>query len=124
MVVEEVELPLGDVAPALQELRIAHITDLHIGPLLRGNFLRRLVQKVNALEPDLVVITGDIFDFDPEFIEEGCRELGLLRGRLGVFAVLGNHDVYTGADAVAAGIDRFTSIHLLRNGSVIKQLFT
>ena len=97
------------------ELRIAHITDLHIGPLLRGHALRRLIEKVNALDPDLVVITGDIFDFDPEFIEEGCRELSALRGRLGVFAVLGNHDVYTGADAVAAGIDRLTSIRLLRD---------
>jgi len=115
VVVEEVRLPLGDVKPALRELRIAHITDLHIGPLLRGDMLRVLVGKVNALDPDLVVITGDIFDFDPEFIEEGCRELGELRGRLGVFAVLGNHDVYTGADAVAAGIERFTSIRLLRD---------
>jgi len=115
VVVEKVRLPLGNVAPALRELRIAHITDLHIGPLLRGPLLRSLIAKVNSLDPDLVVITGDIFDFDPEFIEEGCRELGELRGRLGVFAILGNHDVYTGVDAVAEGIDRFTSIRLLRD---------
>ena len=113
--VEKVRLPLGELAPALGRLRIAHITDLHIGPLLRAAQLRRLIGKVNDLEPDLVVITGDIFDFDPSFIEEGCRELGELRARFGVFAVLGNHDVYTGADAVAAGIERFTSIRLLRD---------
>jgi len=113
--VEEVRLPLGDVAPAIGELRIAHITDLHIGPLLEAPLLRRLIGRVNELEADLVVITGDIFDFDPSFIETGCRELAALRARLGVFAVLGNHDVYTGADAVAAGIERFTSIRLLRD---------
>jgi predicted MPP superfamily phosphohydrolase len=115
VVVENVQMPLGNVAPAVAKLRIAHITDLHIGPLMRAQQLGRLIEKVNDLDPDLVVITGDIFDFDPSFIEEGCRELDALDARFGVFAVLGNHDVYTGADAVAAGIERFTSIRLLRD---------
>jgi predicted MPP superfamily phosphohydrolase len=74
-----------------------------------------LADRVNALDADLIVITGDIFDFDPRYIEEGCRELAALRARLGVYAVLGNHDVYTGADAVALGLERFTQIRLLRD---------
>jgi len=64
------------------------------------------------------VITGDIFDFDPRYIEEGCRELAALEAKLGVFAVLGNHDVYTGADAVARGLETWTSIRLLRDAWV------
>ena len=113
--VERLDLPLRGWPDALAGLRIAQISDLHIGQQLRAPLLRRLVAQVNAVDADLIVITGDIFDFDPRYIEEGCRELAALRARLGVYAVLGNHDVYTGADAVAAGLARFTEIRLLRD---------
>lgn len=113
--VQPVELPLEGAHGPLADLRIAQITDLHIGPMLRAPKLRRYVDQINALEPDLVVITGDIFDFDPQFIDEGCAELGRLRAKYGVFAVLGNHDVYTGVDRVLAGLWRHTEIRVLRD---------
>ncbi len=121
LVVDEVELPVRDLPAGLQSLRIAHITDLHIGRQLRGPQLGRYMARVNALEPDLIVITGDIFDFDPSFIEEGCRELAKLSAPRGVFACLGNHDVYTGAEAVASGIGQLTSIRLLRDERILVQ---
>jgi predicted MPP superfamily phosphohydrolase len=113
--VDPVALPLRELSPELQDLRIAHITDLHIGPLLGPRRLRGFVEQVNALEPDLIAITGDIFDFDPVYIEEGCQELSKLHAGGGVFAVLGNHDTYTGADRVADGLAELTSIRLLRD---------
>jgi len=113
--VERIDLPLRGLPDALAGLRVAQISDLHIGMQLRAPLLRRLIARVNALEADLIVITGDIFDFDPSYIEEGCRELAVLEAPLGVFAVLGNHDAYTGADAVARGLEAWTSIRLLRD---------
>jgi predicted MPP superfamily phosphohydrolase len=113
--VERLDLPLRGLPDALAGLRIAQISDLHIGMQLRAPLLRRLIARVNALEADVIVITGDIFDFDPRYIEEGCRELAALEARHGVYAVLGNHDVYTGADAVARGLESWTSVRLLRN---------
>ena len=113
--VDRVELPLPGLPDALAGLRVAQISDLHIGLQLRAPLLRELVAKVNALEPDLIVITGDVFDFDPSFIEEGCSELAALDAPLGVFCVLGNHDVYTGADAVARGLQSLTKIRVLRD---------
>lgn len=113
--VDRVTLPLRSLAPELHSIRIAHVTDLHIGPLLRPPRLREFVARINDLEPDLIAITGDIFDFDPAYVEDGCGELAGLRGHHGVFAVLGNHDVYTGAEIVAEGLAKSTSIHLLRN---------
>lgn len=113
--VERLDLPLRGLPDALSGLRIAQISDLHIGMQLRAPLLRRLLARVNRLEPDLIVITGDIFDFDPSYIEEGCRELAELDAPLGVFAVLGNHDTYTGADAVALGLETWTRIRLLRD---------
>ena len=113
--VERLDLPIRNLPAALAGLRIAHITDLHIGPQLRAPLLRGFLRRVNELDPDLIVITGDIFDFNPAFIEEGCQELATLRARHGVYAVLGNHDVYTGTEEVARGIERATSIRLLRD---------
>jgi len=113
--VERVCLPFPDLPPPLEALRIAHVSDLHIGPLMRPAQLRDFVRQINALEPDLLLIAGDIFDFEPTAVEAGCRELAELRARLGVFAVLGNHDLFAGDDAVAEGLERLTEIRLLRD---------
>ncbi len=113
--VTPVELPMAGVEGALSGLRIAQITDLHIGPMMRAPKLRGYVDRINRLEPDLIVITGDIFDFDPQYIEEGCTELARLRAKRGVFAVLGNHDVYTGTERVVEGIREHTDIRVLRD---------
>lgn len=113
--IERVELALPGLARELSGVRVAHITDLHVGPQLRAARLRPLLERVNELDPDLIVITGDLFDFDPAYIEEGCRALRSLHARHGVYAVLGNHDVYTGAEAVAAGLAMHTGICLLRD---------
>jgi predicted MPP superfamily phosphohydrolase len=96
-------------------LRIAHVTDLHIGPLLEANRLARFVERINRIDADLVVLTGDLFDFDPDYVEQGCRALAGLRARRGVFAVLGNHDVFTGVEVVAEGLARHTEIRVLRD---------
>ena len=113
--VDRVELPARRFSARHRELRIAQISDLHIGPLLRPERVGEFVERVHRLEPDLIMITGDLFDFDGSYVDAGCAELGQLRARHGVFAVLGNHDVYTGTDVVAGGIERHTSIRLLRN---------
>ncbi len=113
--VDSLSVSLKDLGERHPGLEIAHISDLHIGPLLRGRRLERFVAHINRLEADLVVITGDIFDFDPRYIEEGCKALAELRARHGVFAVLGNHDHYTGTERVVAGLQELTSITLLRD---------
>lgn len=112
--IEHVDLPVPGGSEALAALRIVQVTDIHIGPLLRAPRLAGMVARINATEPDVIVMTGDIFDFDPKYIDEGCRELAKLAAPLGVFAVLGNHDVYTGADAVARGLEA-AGIRVLRD---------
>ncbi len=113
--VDSLSFSLPNFAGELAHIKLVHITDLHVGPLLRPERLARFLARINALEADLIVITGDIFDFSPDYIEAGCRELAKLEARHGVFAVLGNHDHYTGTEEVASGIAKFTSIRLLRD---------
>ena len=97
-------------------LRIGHLTDLHIGNGLEGERLDAMVRDANALDVDLLVLTGDLFDFDPSYVEDGARRLGGLRAPLGVFAVLGNHDAYTGTTRIVEALrEHAPSIRLLRD---------
>jgi hypothetical protein len=114
-----VRVPIPGLHEDHRGLEIVHLTDLHIGNGLEGERLDRMVADANALEPDLIVLTGDIFDFDPAYVEDGARRLGGLRARLGVFAVLGNHDTYTGTEHVASHLQRLApGLRLLRDETV------
>ena len=92
---------LAELAPALRGLRIAHLSDLHIGNGLEGKRLEGLVERVNGLGADAIVITGDLFDNDARVVPDGAGMLGRLRAPLGVYAVLGNHDLFIGVECVA-----------------------
>ncbi len=115
-----VRVSVPALSPDLRGLRIAHASDLHIGNGMEGERLRRFVAELNALDADLIALTGDLFDFDPRVIEEGARGLADLRARLGVYAVLGNHDTYTGAELVAEGLARFAPDLRLLRGEVVR----
>ncbi|MEE8581448.1 MAG: metallophosphoesterase [Myxococcota bacterium] len=115
-----IRIPLAGLDPAHRGLRIVQISDLHIGNGLEGERLANLVREINAMQPDLVAVTGDLFDFDPAYVEAGARQLGGLRARLGVFAVLGNHDCYTGAEEVASALQEHAPGLRLLRGELVR----
>lgn len=84
--------------PALDGLRIVQLTDIHIGPTIDHRFLADVVEKTNALRPDLVVITGDLVDGSVEHLGRDVAELANLRGRYGTAFVTGNHEFFSGVD--------------------------
>jgi hypothetical protein len=107
-----------DRAPAsLAGLRIVQLTDLHIGPMLGRRFLARVVARANALEPDVVAVTGDLVDGRVDVIGAEVEPLRELRPRYGAFFVTGNHDHYSDADA---WVERVSGLGLrpLRNAHV------
>ncbi len=109
------QVHLPHLPASFRGLRMVHISDLHLGHHMHGAQLERCVARVNALDPDLIVITGDILDHDPAWIDRTLPTLGTLRAAHGVFAILGNHDRYAGADDVAAGLTRHTDFRVLRD---------
>ena len=81
--------------PGLESgLRVAHLTDLHFGPVQRLTAVRAWVDATLALEPDTILITGDFLEDERALpdLSQLCAELERLHAPLGVFAVLGNHD--------------------------------
>ena len=97
-------LVLPDLPPGLDGLRIAHISDVHAGIHMSGAKMAAIVQQTNALHPDLIVQTGDMIDISPSFIPDYVRAFRDLHAPLGVVTVLGNHDRYTGEEAVVRGV--------------------
>jgi hypothetical protein len=108
-------LSLPDWPEAWQGLKLLHLSDLHIGSNLSVSELQGYLARANTLTPDLVFLTGDLLDANPAYIPEFFPLLNRLTARYGVFACLGNHDVYAGAHAVAEGLARYTHITLLRD---------
>ena len=94
LVITRYEIGLGS------DLRIAQISDTHIGNFFSTDDLKRSVDMINGSSPDVVVITGDLVDENttPEEMKETCRVLGELRSTYGTFYVPGNHDAYWGLD--------------------------
>ncbi len=115
VVVTRLRLPLRHLPPQLEGLRVVHVSDIHVGPYLPAAQLEGFVARINALEPDLVCITGDIVDNRVRDLDPALPILARLRARLGVVAILGNHDSNVGADAVAWRIERGTAFTLLRD---------
>ncbi len=102
--------------PAFDGLRVAHLTDLHHSPVVPLAYLERCIARANAERPDLVALTGDYVTLSKrwEFIEPVAAALGKLRAPLGVFASLGNHDVWMGATLVQQALER-NGCTVLRN---------
>ncbi len=94
--VKRVRVALSKLPEALQGYRIAQVTDLHVGPLLGRDFVQEVVRRVNALTPDLVVLTGDLVDGTVAQLSDQTGPLQNLRAKDGVFFVTGNHEYYTG----------------------------
>jgi len=93
----EVAVRLPRLPKALDGYTIALMTDIHIGPLLHGRFLRHLAEQVNSARPDLIAICGDLVDGSVEQIGVHVAELRRMRARQGVCFVTGNHEYYSGA---------------------------
>jgi predicted MPP superfamily phosphohydrolase len=97
-------LVFPDLPLPLSGLRIAHVSDVHAGIHMSAEKMREIVKQTNALGADLIVQTGDMIDISQSFIPDYVRAFRELHAPLGVVTVLGNHDRYTGQDAVIRGV--------------------
>ncbi len=93
---------------------IAQISDVHTGTFVEERELENGLAIVRSLRPDLVVATGDLVDHDARYAELFARTFGRLQARDGLYAILGNHDYTTGAEAVRHALAR-AGIPLLCN---------
>ena len=103
---------IKNLPPAWRGRKVVQLTDVHLGYVLRAGFVARLVTMTNAEKPDLVAITGDLFDGGDGRLKELVAPLNALRAPLGVYFVTGNHETYLGVERAYDAL-RTTQVQIL-----------
>jgi predicted MPP superfamily phosphohydrolase len=116
--IKRVTIPLRGLSPALTGFRIVQISDIHVGPTIKAHYLQKIVDRVNALDADVVAITGDLVDGSVAELREHVAPLAGLRARHGVYFVTGNHEYYAGVHGWVDEVRRL-GIRVLHNEHVV-----
>jgi predicted MPP superfamily phosphohydrolase len=112
--VHNVDLPVSGLPRELDGLRIAQLSDIHIGSYISAADVRRAVGMANDLKPDLSVVTGDFITGRSDPLEVCISELARLQAPLGVWGCNGNHEIYAEAQEKAAELFAARGMRLLR----------
>lgn len=119
--IKKISVVIPDLPLDLANLTIAQISDLHVGPTIRMGYVEKVVKKTNALNPDMIVFTGDIIDAHADSVPQHLQSLKNLQPRLGSYYVTGNHEYYWNTLAI---IEQLTQVGLnvLNNTNAIVQV--
>ena len=117
-VVRRVDVPIKGLPAAWHGFTVAQISDVHVGPTIGHGYLQRIVNKVNALQADMVAITGDLVDGGVSELAAQVAPLAELSSRHGTFFVTGNHEYYSGAHAWIVELRRL-GLTVLMNEHVV-----
>jgi hypothetical protein len=112
--IKKLEVQLENLPHQWKNKAIIHLSDIHLGHFYGTEFLDNLVGKVNALNPEAIFITGDLFDGMAATISHFAAGLDQLRAKKGVFFVTGNHETYVGLNR-ALNVLKQTKIQVLHN---------
>jgi predicted MPP superfamily phosphohydrolase len=118
--IEQVEIPIPQLPESFEGFRIVQISDIHYYPITTLALVDKAVQMTNQLDPDLVVLTGDYVWHDVEVIYEMMPALAKLNAKHGVFACLGNHDLWTDVQVVTQAFDEVKLPLLVNQGIPIR----
>ena len=116
-VVKEVKVKFPRFAEKSFDYHIAVFSDAHLGTLVGKKRLNYIVDKVNSINPNLILIIGDLFDESRGNIEWALEPLSRLQAKDGIFAVSGNHEYYHGISQSAEFMNR-AGIKMLRNETI------
>jgi predicted MPP superfamily phosphohydrolase len=112
------KIPLQRLPQAFEGFRIAQLSDIHIGPFMPFEQIRKYAEMTNALKPDLIVLTGDFVTFDPRTQDPVVDALAGLKAPFGVFGCLGNHDAWSGVENSITRLFRQRGVRILRSEAV------
>ncbi len=116
--VVQVDVPIAGLPDALHGFTIAQVSDIHVGPTIKGPYVDSIVRAVNRLNADMVAVTGDLVDGSVAELGPHVSPLANLSSRHGTFFVTGNHEYYSGAHAWIAELRRL-GLRVLMNEHVV-----
>jgi predicted MPP superfamily phosphohydrolase len=116
--VKDVAIPLRNLPAGLNGFTIAQISDIHVGTTIKRGYVDAIVNAVNAIDADLIAVTGDLVDGTVRDLAPHTAPLARLKARYGTFFVTGNHEYYSGAPAWIAELKRL-GLRVLQNEHVV-----
>ena len=117
---ERVTIHVAGLPEGWRGARIVQLSDLHAGRHVTRERLQAIARRAARLDPDLLVVTGDIVHNSAAFARHAAEAIASIPARHGVFACLGNHDFWAGPDAVEHELER-AGVQVLRNRGVLLQ---
>ncbi|MDX1522530.1 MAG: metallophosphoesterase [Anaerolineae bacterium] len=117
--IERVRLPIKGLKSALEGLKIVQMSDIHLHPFTQIDFVRQAVEMTNQLKPDLVALTGDYVLQSADSIFELAPVLASLNPKYGIFAAIGNHDIWTDVTTVQTGLEESGLTVLVNEGVLL-----
>jgi predicted MPP superfamily phosphohydrolase len=114
----EPAIRLARLPRAFDGFRICQISDIHIGPFMPFEEIRKYVAIANAQKADMIVLTGDFVTFDPATQKPAVDALRGLRAPFGVYGCLGNHDMWARVEDSITALFRQTGVRILRGENV------
>jgi len=115
-----VDIPIANLPDALHGFIIAQISDIHVGPTIKRNYLQAIVDTVNNMKVDLIAVTGDLVDGSVAQLSAHTRPLAQLQARHGTYFVTGNHEYYSDANAWIAELTRLNVQVLLNEHRILR----
>ncbi len=109
-----VNVPIKNLHPDLVGFSIVQISDVHIGPTIKGKFLKHVVARINHLNPDFVAITGDLVDGPASRLKHHLLPLADIKSKFGTYYITGNHEYYSGVFSWISEVKKL-GIHVLLN---------
>ncbi len=122
--VKEISISIENLPAEYKGLRVVVLADLHLAQLNDAPYAEEIVRRTNALEPDLIVLPGDLIDGDVSLRRDEVAPLAGLKAKYGVYMSLGNHEYYSGIHPWLAEFRRLGIIPLINeNVEVLPKLF-
>ncbi|MBY0413683.1 MAG: metallophosphoesterase [Bdellovibrionales bacterium] len=118
--VVDVDISIKNLPHSLESLKIAQISDLHIGPTIQSRYVKKVVAKTNSTNPDLIFITGDLVDGNIEATKKHLLPLKDLKARYGIYYVTGNHEYYWGIEKLIPEIKKVGFDVLMNENRIIE----
>ena len=117
IVVERVTIRTDKLPASTPRVRVAQISDVHLGLLVRNTKASMIAEVIRRVDPDILVSTGDLVDAEINHLEGLAEIFGKIRPPLGKYAVTGNHEFYAGVDQ-ALSFTKRAGFSVLRGESV------
>ena len=114
---EHITIPTSKISADVGRFKIVQISDVHLGLIVREKRLKRILEKVNAEQPDILVSTGDLVDGQINNLADLANMFGQVKTRYGKYAITGNHEFYAGLDRALEFIKK-SGFSILRGRSI------